>query len=347
MIGNTTNNSLLFTFDYELFLGKNSGTVIDVLVKPTQKLLKLFSGSNIKAIFFVDTIYLIRLQALGLTNEIAKKDFDIISNQLKEISVNGHYIYIHLHPHWLDATFNDKKKIWDLSNHSKYRVASLDKEERLYYFRTSTQLLSQITGRALFEFDGYRAGGWSITPFDDFIECFRDCGIRYEFSMMPGRYLESDAAVYDFRNAPQKIVYKFNEDICKEEIDGEFTAVTITSYAMNELMNYLDKLFQKIKWYINKVNPFIQKKGSTVKAIVFSKGDALSKKEKNRRIAQFERLNIFQFISMRKHYHQSGMLHSVSHPKLMTSFDFLYLKIFLRSETNIDNCNTNFKHLES
>ncbi|MBK7667512.1 MAG: hypothetical protein IPJ32_09355 [Sphingobacteriaceae bacterium] len=51
--------NLLFTFDYELFLGKRSGTVENCILKPTDKILELFSKYKVtKAIFFVDTTYL-------------------------------------------------------------------------------------------------------------------------------------------------------------------------------------------------------------------------------------------------------------------------------------------------
>ena len=46
---------LLFTFDYELFLGERSGNVLDSVINPTQDILNLLEEYNIKAIFFVDT----------------------------------------------------------------------------------------------------------------------------------------------------------------------------------------------------------------------------------------------------------------------------------------------------
>ena len=48
---------LLFTFDYELFLGDKSGSVQDCLITPTDHLISLLNKYEFKAYFFVDTVY--------------------------------------------------------------------------------------------------------------------------------------------------------------------------------------------------------------------------------------------------------------------------------------------------
>ena len=53
---------LLFTFDYELFLGLRTGIVQECMIDPTEKLISLFEDFNVKAVFFVDTTCLIRLK---------------------------------------------------------------------------------------------------------------------------------------------------------------------------------------------------------------------------------------------------------------------------------------------
>ena len=54
--------TLLFTFDYELFLGKRSGNVLDSVITPTQEVLNILNEYSIRAIFFVDTTWLIKLK---------------------------------------------------------------------------------------------------------------------------------------------------------------------------------------------------------------------------------------------------------------------------------------------
>jgi len=65
--------TLLFTFDYELFLGERSGDVIESVITPTQDVLNILDEYKIKAIFFVDTTWLIKLKELSTIYPACKK----------------------------------------------------------------------------------------------------------------------------------------------------------------------------------------------------------------------------------------------------------------------------------
>jgi len=118
--------NLLFTFDYELFLGSNSGSVQKCMIKPTEILLQSLNAYGIKGIFFVDSTYLVELEKKAQDYEKAKTDFNLIKNQLNDMILNGHYVYPHLHPHWMDATYNEASNSWSLENASNYRFESLN-----------------------------------------------------------------------------------------------------------------------------------------------------------------------------------------------------------------------------
>jgi hypothetical protein len=106
---NNTSN-ILFTFDYELFLGKRSGTIGNCLISPTLKLLNIFSKHNISGIFFVDVLWLTRLK--DSTSISAKTDLQKIVIQLQKIIADGHYLFLHIHPHWLDADYIEQENQW-------------------------------------------------------------------------------------------------------------------------------------------------------------------------------------------------------------------------------------------
>src|ERR1035437_5213233 len=96
---------ILLSFDYEPFLGSRSGSAEMCMLKPTDALRSILNKYNAKAIFFVDTLYLSNLKKHPeLTN-----DFISIKNQLKEFSAEGHYIFPHIHPHWLAAEYVNEK----------------------------------------------------------------------------------------------------------------------------------------------------------------------------------------------------------------------------------------------
>ena len=70
--------NILLTFDYELFLGKRSGSAQKCMIEPTNELLKILLKNNAKAIFFIDTTYLDQLERVSINHQKAKKDLEII-----------------------------------------------------------------------------------------------------------------------------------------------------------------------------------------------------------------------------------------------------------------------------
>ena len=102
---------VLFTFDYELFLGKRSGNVKDCLIEPTSKILSLLNQYGLKGIFFIDTIYLCRLRDISSEFKPAEHDYSSIREQLQQIVQQGHYIFPHIHGHWLDGEYLPEKNL--------------------------------------------------------------------------------------------------------------------------------------------------------------------------------------------------------------------------------------------
>ncbi len=63
---------LLITFDYELFLGEKSGTVQQCLIDPTDKLLDLLGKYAFKALFFIDTVYILSPERNGREAQVGQ-----------------------------------------------------------------------------------------------------------------------------------------------------------------------------------------------------------------------------------------------------------------------------------
>lgn len=86
--------SIYLTFDYEVFLGKQSGGITSCLLEPTNKIISVLKKHNVEATFFVDFSYIMSIE------ENEKELFDNIIKQLKSIIHQGSSIQVHLHPHW-------------------------------------------------------------------------------------------------------------------------------------------------------------------------------------------------------------------------------------------------------
>ena len=137
-----TTKQVLITFDYELFLGNRSGSVSDCLINPTNHLLDVIEQYGCRAIFFVDTTYLLTLKK-NFQIAACKKDFETVMNHITEIASRGHEIFPHLHPHWLDAKYLSATNEWQLLNTDKYRLYHINESERSEIFDQSIEILQQ------------------------------------------------------------------------------------------------------------------------------------------------------------------------------------------------------------
>src|ERR1035437_4606027 len=106
---------ILLTFDYEPFLGAKSGTADRCMLQPVDALRTIMNKYNAKAIFFVDILYLLNLKKHSELNA----DFVAVKDQLKTLYREGHYLFPHIHPHWLDSVYLDDIKEFSLSDLSR------------------------------------------------------------------------------------------------------------------------------------------------------------------------------------------------------------------------------------
>lgn len=318
---------VLFTFDYELFLGDKSGSVDACLIRPTDQLLKLLNRYNRKGIFFVDTTYLIRLRDIAKEYESARKDFENIKHQIVNLVTSGHSVFPHIHPHWLDAKYDEHANEWSLKDFSKYRFSSINKEQRDFLFEESINILRDIINPLMprYTIDSYRAGGWSIQPFSDFKPYFEKYGIVNDFSVIPGKYNVSTAHIFDYRNAPSKNIYQFNDDVTKESEDGPFKEFTISSISLSKIMVWFNfKISGLLKRL--KINPYGN--GTTVNSTVIEEEDIQNLNSK-RIVASFEGLTFITLSKYIKAIKNSNYFQFISHPKLLTGHELWLLNILL------------------
>lgn len=218
---------ILHTFDHELFLGPYSGSVERCMIEPGNRIIELFRKHSATAIFFVDSTYLTRVE---------KDDpaaYAKVSDQIGAILDAGCEIGLHLHPHWLDAVASSCQG-WCLEDVSRYRLHALDNETLAHVFATSLESLTRAAKRAgqAASITTFRAGGWSLQPFDRLGELFRKYGIAMDFSVTPGFHkVRLPAHFYDYRQAPKdRAVWKFSTDPCRPDPGGDLVEVPVTAF---------------------------------------------------------------------------------------------------------------------
>lgn len=218
---------IVLTFDYELFLGRNSGTVENCLIAPTREILRLIRQHSATAIFFVDATYLNRIEASD------KPSYARVAAQIEEMISSGCEVGFHLHPHWLDAVRAGADS-WSLENVSKYRLHALDAIELRRVFGESLASLARAVSRAdgSYRINTFRAGGWCLQPFSALRSSFEEFGIECDFSVTPGLYKNSQPAhFYDYRSAPKnRSAWRFTDDPCIPQDGGKFIEVPVTAF---------------------------------------------------------------------------------------------------------------------
>ena len=232
---------IILSYDYELFFGIKSGTVQKSLIAPTNMLLDCMDSLGAKGNFFVDYLMFERLEQLS--DERALSDLKLLKDQVRDMVRRGHRIELHLHPHWIDAKYNGDGT-WDYSDYTHYSLYSLTDEERRRMFKDGTSYLNNLA-RGIdpnYNICAFRAGGWTIQPFELLNDCFKENGIVIDSSVMFGVCQDNKFSRFDFRKAPNKEIYKFANDVCEEDDSGVFLEVPITMYKKPFVFKIMDKI---------------------------------------------------------------------------------------------------------
>jgi peptidoglycan/xylan/chitin deacetylase (PgdA/CDA1 family) len=237
---------LLHTFDYELFLGPRSGSPQDCVLESTEKIVEVLDAFNQKGIFFVDTLWLVRLNEVRSQHASAAKDWEAIATQLKTLFKSGHYVFPHLHPHWLEAKYLPELNQWDLSDLTYYTFAACSQERQALCFDQSVEVLRMILGEAWKPL-GYRAGGWSIQPFEHFKPCFEKHGTKYDFSVLPGFWTDFGPQSFDFSRSRADRPYAFANDPLVEVTNGAFVEFPISVIPGNK-EDFIQKTWRRIMY---------------------------------------------------------------------------------------------------
>lgn len=236
---------MILSYDYELFFGDKSGTVQKTLIEPTNMILDAMESVGLKGNFFVDWQMLKYIKQEN--DERCQEDYTLIVTQLKDIIRRGHRIELHIHPHWVDAKYNGDGT-WNFDDFTHYSLQSFSQREVTQMFVDGTNLLTKIVQEVdpSYKIVAFRAGGWAVQPFSLLKEGFKRADIKIDSSPCKGFVIRELHSNCDFRNIPDKSLYRFSDDICKEVVDGEFICIPITQYYRHIVQGALEKMSKTI-----------------------------------------------------------------------------------------------------
>ncbi len=189
--------SVVLTFDYEIFFGKNYGTYEYVLFDGTKKLIDMLKKKT-SATFFADTC--------SIHQAIKYNDYKYVTgfiNQIREMIQKKQDVQLHIHPHWLKSEYSKGEWVFDKNY---YRIHSFGFCGGQYSIQRIIHDGVEVLNNALLEVDknykciAYRAGGFCIQPHEKVVDILYDEGIRIDSSITPNLHADDSTHYYDFRN---------------------------------------------------------------------------------------------------------------------------------------------------
>ena len=318
---------ILFTLDYELFLGSQTGSVENCLIRPLNAYLERVKKYGVKFTVFVDATYLFKLKEYSEIYPRAKDDFLKIVEHIRTLDENGHDIQLHIHPHWYFSKYDGKQ--WEL-DHKHYKLNDLSLKEAETIFSCAKDLLDQIIGKPTIAF---RAGGFSAQPTHLLTHLFRLNGIKIDSSVCPGNVYNSMQQQYDYKDCPILDCYKFQDDICIENKVGEFIELPISMYKISPMFYWkyvFTRLFKMKKHRTFGDGYGIKATGESIKERLLNYTSAM---------ATIDGFKISYLKNIFKRTSQNGVLCILGHPKLATEFSVDKMDEFC---TIAKNNNANF-----
>lgn len=213
---------ILFTLDYELFLGTRPGTVRKCLIDPMDAYLNATEEFGVRFTLFVDAAFLLRLKELVPSFPALNAEYRRICDALCLLKEKGHDIQLHIHPQWMYSTFDGTGWQMDAEH---YKLSDLEPDEASTLFGRCCKLLESISRSPVI---AYRAGGFSVPA--DIAVLFSSNGIKADSSVCPGTRYFSGCQNYDYSNIGLRSAYRFNKDVSQPTEKGTYLELPVYTY---------------------------------------------------------------------------------------------------------------------
>ena len=196
----TRNLRVLLAFDHEFSLG---GTLdySQNLFEPTRRLLDEADRLDVPITLFSDVCCVARFRDWDRAGV-----FEPFCDNLRNAIRRGHDVQLHLHPHWIDSTF-EKGRFSPASSYTLSCFADRDYPHNISgIVQQGIELLNEICCQQdrRYRCVAFRAGGYALSPKTPCIlKSLYDHGIRIESSIAKGNYFASNLWQVDHRQMPR------------------------------------------------------------------------------------------------------------------------------------------------
>ena len=239
--------TIILTQDYEIFFGKESGTVGNCMIKPNAELMGILQKYSCTMTVFWDVLHYYTLKQNVIKYPELQSDITLIENQINQLVEKGHDIQLHIHSHWLDAIYSgDHKWSFTYDRYSIHNLAQKDDKDSINSIlgcvNTCVDLLNNFKPK---EEDtlSFRAGGYHLEPFHKLVDAFKRNSIYIDSSIVgfPKELKKTVTPFYHFSVTPSEV-----------NPEGEFIEFPIASIKIPLLKKILFK-YLRSKYNDNKI----------------------------------------------------------------------------------------------
>lgn len=245
---------ILLTIDYEVFLGKETGSVTDCMIDTTKRLALILEKNDSKMTIFWDILHYYRLLELEKSFPELQQDRCLIEEQILDLAGRGHDIQLHLHPHWLDAEYVNRKWKFDYKRFKLHNLSDDNNPNDIntiigcvtFSKRLMENLMRKINPK--YKVNAFRAGGYLIEPFVKIKEALLINEIKIDSSVCPDSFNNNGIFSFDFRSYPDTKKFNFEFTPKDQVSSGSFLEIPVTTIKIPALINVFYILLRKIKY---------------------------------------------------------------------------------------------------
>ncbi len=205
---------VLYSGDYEVFMGGNYLPESEILLKPTELALDVFESIEAPVTLFADLLCLWRYRELGL-GEFP----DNVDRQLQQAIKRGNDVQMHIHPHWPKTEIEHRK---DGSSHYHFDNIWTHPGPHftdlygfmLEHLKSGKEYLNNLLGDISSDYRcvAYRAGGYGFDRgTEEILAALEDAGYLVDSSVVPGYPgIDIPSPKVNFHNVPTQSNYRLS-----------------------------------------------------------------------------------------------------------------------------------------
>lgn len=271
--------NICMTADHELFTGVNFVNEEEVLLEPTEQLLKILEAHDIPLTLFTDVCSIARYRQLVPDSTFP----DLIEAQLRRALSNGHDVQLHIHPHWMDTEFVDGN--W-VARYERFRLHlwGFDKgtcpnaQSIIHFGKTYLESLLKPLNPS-YDCISFRAGGWCLQPEEPLLKALISEGIWIDTTVFRGGYMPYVEKWFDYRNAPD-VASWWIEPALGISVQSKPSSHAMFEVSIGSDSDFSSMFFKKLKYRNdrkrNKKMDIISR-GTTMDAFIESPSNTLTK----------------------------------------------------------------------